>query len=419
MAIQTVRPKTQREFMSKISTPYDPKYGGPEVPFSEEYKAGQPENNRALEVSLKDDEDKDISIGIKDINEAVNHYFTNILRLHVVQNNTRVNVPVIYGSSETWKLAQHDGYYRDGAAKLMAPLLMFKRNTITQNNSLTNKLDGNITRNLQLFEKTFSRRNVYSNFTVLNNRSAEKEYVATVVPDYVTVSYSCVVWTHFMEQMDKLIESLNYASKSYWGDPNRYQFYTTIDSFSESATIETGEDRVIKNTFDLTLNGYLIPETMNRALSATNRVYGTCNIVFGLETADSTETFVAKQRSQPNKKLSNTVVVDSVNKVINQITNNVSPESITYLNTNKQLTGIVTDSVTVTFPAGWLVAPTGLPATSIDNFTFFCNGQFIEKTAIVSFTQAAGVSTLVINPSELSYSLETDDEVVGIGKFNG
>ena len=50
----------------------------------------------------------------------------------------------------------------------------------------------------------------------------------------------------------------------------------------------------------------------------------------------------------------------------------------------------------MTFSSGWLTAPANLPATSIDNFTFFCNGQFIEKTDYTTQTieLTAGASYL-------------------------
>mgnify|MGYP003327239121 CR=1 FL=1 len=400
--------------MNKLVVPYDPKTGNPNQIFSEEFKAGQPEQNRALEISLKDDIDKDFSIGLKDINEAVNYYFTEILKLSVVQNNTKVDVPIIYGNAENWKSVQADGYYRDRNGKLMAPLLMFKRTNLTQNRGLGNKLDGNTVKNVQVFEKSFNRRNVYSNFNVVNSRAPEKEYVVAVTPDYVTVEYSCIVWTHFMEQMDKIIEALNFASRSYWGDPNRFQFYSSIESFQDNLTLEVGEDRLVKNSFTLTLNGYLIPDVMNKSLASVNRVFSAANIVFGLETATSSEQFVANQNQQPGKKLSNIVASDSRN-IINNITN-VPSDVILYINTNKELTGTFVNPTTVVF-GPWLSAPSGLPATSVDSFTFFCNGQFIEKTAIVSFTQSNGVSTLVIDPTLLQYSFEQSDIITGIGKF--
>ncbi len=285
MSIQTTRPQNKREFMDKLVIPYDSRYPNTNNIFSEPYKAGQPEQNRALEVSLRNDSDKDFSIGIKDINEAVHYYFTQILKLSVVQNNTKVEVPILYGNEESWKSVQTDGYYRDSNSKLMAPLLMFKRTNLTQNRGLANKLDGNYARNVQVFERTFNRRNIYSNFNAINNRVPEKEYVVAVSPDYVTVEYTCIIWTHFVEQMDKLIESLNYASRAYWGDPNRFQFYSSIESFQDATTYNTGDDRLIRSNFTLTLNGYLIPETINKSLSTVNRVYGGSNIIFGLETS--------------------------------------------------------------------------------------------------------------------------------------
>jgi hypothetical protein len=359
---------------------------------------------------------------------------------------------------------------------------MFKRNSLTQNRALSNKLDGNVARNLHVFEKTFSKRNVYNNFNAVNNRTREKEYAVAVSPDYVTVEYSCMIWTHFLEQMDKLVESLNFASRSYWGDPNKFQFYSSIESFQDNLTIEIGEDRLVRNNFTLTLNGYLIPDVMNKSLASANRVFGISNVVFGLETATSTEQFIANQNKPVERRLANVIASDSQN-IINQITFNntgsfvttssfnawtgsstsqfagtasyalsaenatsasyalsasyadsalsasyalnggsgsgsIDPATLTYLNTNVNLTGIFVDNVTITFASSWLAAPSGLPTTSVDNFMFFCNGQFIEKTAIVSFVDNLhNTSTLTINPLLLQYNFEVSDEVVAIGKF--
>ena len=143
----------------------------------------------------------------------------------------------------------------------MAPLIMFKRASITQNRNLGNKIDGNKAHNLQLFEKKYSARNAYSNFAALTSRVPEREYLVSIIPDYVTVEYTCVVFTYFVEQMDSIIESLNFASRSYWGDPSKFLFYSSIENFQDNLTFETGEDRVVKSTFTLTLNGYLIPDT--------------------------------------------------------------------------------------------------------------------------------------------------------------
>ena len=420
MAIQIVRPQNRKEFMSKLIGPaYAPNEGTVQKPFSEPTKLGQPEQNRAYEVSERKDGDKDFTIGIKDVDEALMYYFNNYLKLSVVQNNAKLTVPIIYGTPENWKSVQQDGYYRDSNAKLMAPLLMFKRSSITQNRDLGYKLDGNQAHNVQLFKKSFSKRNVYNNFSVLNNRVPETKYVVSATPDYITVEYECILWTYFVEQMDKLVESVNFASRSYWGDPNRFLFYSSIESFQDSITYDIGDNRAVRTNFTITLNGYLIPDSLNKKLATPSNAYGISRVIFGLETSSGTEEFSARVKKGKSGGSKSVLLNDSVN-IVNNITNNTGTDTaaISYLNTNKTVTGTFVSANTVTFPNGFLIAPTGLPATSVVNFTFFVNGQYVEATSIVSFTDNTTSSTLVLNTTALQYNLEASDVIIGVGKFN-
>jgi hypothetical protein len=405
--------------MNKLIEPYDQQVGNPNTVFSEPTKLGQPENNRALEISERNDGDKDFTIGIQDLDEAIMHYFNNVLKLSVVQNNTKLTVPVIYGTPENWKSVQQDGYYRDSGGKLMAPLMMFKRSSVTQNRDLGNKLDGNMVHNVQLFKKGYSKRNVYSNFNVLNNRVPETKYILSATPDYVTVEYECILWTYFVEQMDKLVEVLNFASRSYWGDPNRFQFYSSIESFQDSVTYNVGDNRAVRVNFNITLNGYLIPDSLNKKLATPSNKYSISQIIFGLETSTGTEEFSAKVKRGRSNKVKSVLLNDSVNNV--NITNNfgtTDPAVLTYINTNKTVVGTYVSPTTVTFPNGWLAAPSPLPATSLANFSFFVNGQYIEPSSVTSFTDGVTSSVLVINQALLGYGFEADDVVIGIGKFN-
>ena len=402
--------------MNKLVIPYDETFGNPNSVFSEPYKPGQPQFNRANEISQLKDTARNISIGIKDIDESIQYYFDNTLKLSVIQNNTRLMVPVIYGSPERWKSVQADGFYRDAQGKIQCPLIIYRRENIQANRELGNKLDGNKVNNLILFKKQFSKRNIYDNFNILTNRTPEIEYVAAFPPDYVTITYNCIVFTNFVEQMDKLIESINFASNTYWGDPSKFQFRTRIDSFSNQIILEQGSDRTIKSTFDMVLNGYIIPDSVNRELASINRTFSNTQILFGLEVADSSEQFTANIRKPKAKKISSVQASDSTNVTI-QITEGLTEDVIQYLSRSIQVAGTVINSNTVTFNAGWTIAPSGVPATSADNFMFFANGVLIEKTAITSFVDNDTSSTLVVDVSLLSYSLEATDEIIGIGKF--
>lgn len=415
--IQQTRPQNRREFMRTLEIPYVPSEGVPPPIFSEPQKLGQPEFNRAFEYSIKPTDDKIFSVGIKDIDDAVMYYFNEVLKPNVIQNNTRMNVPVLYGTPENWKSVQADGFYRDQKSKLMAPLIMFKRNTVTQNRTLGNKIDSNKAHNLQFFEKKYTNRNIYSNFNVLNSRIPETEYLVSITPDYVTVEYTCMVWTYFVEQMDSLIEAFNFASRSYWGDPDRFLFYSSIESFQDNISYDIGDDRLVRNTFNLTLNGYLIPDIEMSKIAGMSKAYGASRVIFGLETTSGTETAstTAKKAAIKGK---GALLNDSVNNVYNISTGTLNPATLTYLATNKQLQGTFVNVSTVTFSGIWLSAPAGLPATNVDNFSFFVNGIFVEKTAIVSFvTDGISTSTLTVNNTALGFNFDAQDLILGIGKF--
>jgi hypothetical protein len=256
-----VTPKTQREISESLQEPLTP--GGPGFsPTGNPNDANQP--NRALQTSFKDDTVKPFSVGLEDLDWAVMYYFQNVIRPTVKQNEELIPVPVIYGSPEKWKSFQKDGYYRDLNGRIMAPLLMFKRNSIEKNRGLANKLDANQPNNIAVTNKKYSKQNAYSKFNILNGIKPEQTLYATVVPDYITVTYDCAVFTYYNEQLNKIIEAVEYASDAYWGDPERFKFKTNIDSFSSTVELSDNAERIVKSTFTLKMHGYIIPDTIQK-----------------------------------------------------------------------------------------------------------------------------------------------------------
>jgi hypothetical protein len=270
------RPLNKREFLTSLSEPYvQPEveiqpYSNPNSTYSIDVQPGQPEFNRALEVSLKDDDTKLINIGLEDHDDAILYYLENVIKPTVTQNDRQIAVPIIYGSPERWKSIQADGFYRDKNGKTMVPLIMFKRESFEKNRTLGNKLDGNVVHNVQYFEKQYSQRNVYDNFSVLRNQKPQKEYILGVIPDYITLTYKLSIYTDYVQQMNKIIEALEFASDSYWGDPERYQFRAVISSFPTPVLLENATDRANRSEITLTLQGYIIPNAINVAMAGPN-----------------------------------------------------------------------------------------------------------------------------------------------------
>lgn len=275
-------PKTQREISVEqhIST-YVPA-GNPN--YADSNVSGV---NRALQTSFKNDTTKPFSIGIKDIDEAVFYYFENVIQPSVFQNGERLPVPVVYGSQEKWKSFQKDGYYRDQKGKIMAPLIMFKRDSITKNRSIGNKLDANNPHNYSVSQKKYDSRNSYDNFKVLNNRIPEKQYYATVIPDYVTIEYTCIVFTYYVEQLNKIIESIGYASDAYWGDPERFKFKAMIDSFVFQTELVDNDERIVRSTFNIKMNGYIVPEILQKDINSLKKFSDKTKLIFSIEASSN------------------------------------------------------------------------------------------------------------------------------------
>ena len=245
--------------------------------------------NKGDQVSRKDDLIKDISIGLQDHDEAIMYYFNKVIKPSVIINCNRTNVPIIYGAPERWKSVQKDGYYRDKEGKIQVPLIMFKRDSVEKRRDLGNKLDGNSPQLHYTFQEKYTKRNTYDNFTVLQGRKPQKEIYRVLVPDFVKLQYTCTIWTDYIAQMNKLVEMINYTSDSYWGDKERFQFNARIDTYNNTTELSQGDNRVVKTNFGLTIQGYLVPESLNKKLASDNvlKSFSKSKITFSKELISS------------------------------------------------------------------------------------------------------------------------------------
>jgi len=273
-------PKTQKEISISLQTPTEQRGVGFQP-------IGNPNDvvvpNRAQQTSFDGDDVKPFSIGIQDIDEAVMYYFKNVIQPFVIQNGERLAVPIIYGSPEKWKSFQKDGYYRDVQGRIMAPIIMFKLDSISKNRTIANKLDANMPNNFGVFTKKYSQKNTYDQFSVLNNVVPEQIFYATVVPDYLTVTYSCAIMTYYVEQLNKIIEAVEYASDSYWGDPEKFKFQARIDSFDRIHELSDDKERVVKTTFSIKLNGHIVPDVPQKDINAIKKFTNKSKLVFTTE----------------------------------------------------------------------------------------------------------------------------------------
>jgi hypothetical protein len=80
-------------------------------------------------------------------------------------------------------------------------------------------------------------------------------------------------------------------------------------------------------------------------------------------------------------------------------------------------TGSFVNSTTARFTALTASAPTGMTGTTENDFMFFINGMLIENDAL-TIQQSSTNLNLTLDTNSLGYTLSSQDEVIGFGKFN-
>jgi len=387
------------------------------------------DHNRGTDFSMKGDTVKDISIGLEDIDAAVLYYFNEIIKPNVIQDGERRVVRTIYANPERWKSIQQDGFYRDSNNQPIIPAIVFKRDTVEKVRNIGNKLDGNKVHNYQIVGSKYNKRNAYDQFSVLNNRIPSEQYYISTVPDYINVTYNCIIFTNFVEQNNKIVEAVEFASDSYWGDPARFKFRATIDSFNTALTVDNGTDRIAKSTFNIKLYGYIIPNSVNKDLAtARSKFYTTSQVVFDLEVVDSAgvitnmDTVQFANRAVTNATNATSFIGGGVNVTNNIINSGGGNADLAYLNVNNFATASVITNPTASFTNYNIVNPpagSSLPTTTKTNFSVYRNGQYIGNEYITSISQVGLNIIVIMDTGSLGYDLEVTDTIDLIGKLTG
>jgi hypothetical protein len=207
---------------------------------------------------VKQDESKMLEISIIDVDTVIASYMEKHLIPELEQNGNKVNIPLVYGNAERWKTAQQDGYLKDKLGKIQLPIIMFRRNTIAQNETMKFLKDFRVT---YPTVKKYSQKHAYDRFSLLNPDFKRRfEAYDVRMPNYVTLTYQVTFWTGFTEHNNKIIEQFQYANEQYWGEKGDYKFRVVVSDFDNQQDIGSGTERIIRTNCTLTVNAYLLPK---------------------------------------------------------------------------------------------------------------------------------------------------------------
>ena len=388
--------------MTKIPRPYE----------VEKQKVILQTENRALHTKRSDDTVSNRNVGLLEHDDIIKYQLDNVIMPRIEEGGKIINVPVFFSSPEKWKSIQKDGFIRDARNKIMVPLITYKRTDTTKNRQLSRNIFPDNPQIVETFAVNYSQRNRYDQFSKLSNTVHQKELYNIVVPDYVILTYDCIIWTDQISQMNKVIEAMLYAEGAYWGN-DRLKYFVNIENFSHTYEITVGEDRAIQSTCSIIMKGSIISDAIQKQIAQKSEKSFTINQL-GLEfnMANVKETLTTGgDRFDYKTVLCSELVCGK--------TYGYSSEALLYLANDLTKTATYIDTDTAKFYGEFLaIAPTPLPNTSINDFDFYINGQHVTgNMSGLSFSEQNDGLMLMVDPNIMGFSIHPTDEVIAKGKF--
>ena len=240
--------------------------------------------NRGYLYSRSGENVKNPEVTLLDMDSAIMFYFDEVIQPSVKDNGENVKVPIMYASPEIWKAIQRDGFMRDKKRQVITPVIVYRRTSIEKDDMIPqDKLDANNPHIFYTFEKKFSNINRYDNFHTQIGTLPQKEYYNVTFPDYVVLTYDFIIWTSYIEQMNKIVERVVYSDGAYWGHPDKMRFRSSVDTFTDATEISDTE-RLVRTNFSVTLRGYLLPKGNFDHRSTTQKFITPKKVIIGAET---------------------------------------------------------------------------------------------------------------------------------------
>ena len=226
-----------------------------------------------------------------------------------------------------------------------------------------------------------------------------------------------LIWTDFTTQMNEVIEQIMPYGTFAWGNEfNKYRTFIRNISFE---TVNTaGDDRLVRATIPLTVNGTLMAEQEFRQSTLQKR-YSIKKLQWALvvdtpiSVFDTTivpqELINAKQRI-----ISGNVVIAGGASGGAQI----DIPTMNYLTELVEQSGSFVDGDTITIPASAATNPITKTSATVNEFDIFINGQYIDKSIYTWTPDGSTTQTIEFNSGSLGYELEATDTIIIKGRWD-
>ncbi len=363
-----------------------------------------PENplrNSNREAQIKREQaDLKQSVSLYDVDSAIIGYLSDVVLPTLDDNGQSVKIPVVYGNSERWDGARLNGVYRDQKGKIQLPIFMIRRSGVAKNDAIPV-----LNRHVSYQGVTkWSKDNRYSRFNLLTGNQPKYEVYNITVPDYVEVTYECMGWAGFTEQVNKIVESLNWASDEYWGDKTKYKFMSTITDYNIINELDEGNQRINRVECTINVKAYLLPERFDGE-ETTKKGFGIRRTIFTTETD-----LTANGRMETS--LVNPLVYNSNKDVVDYLALNSTYTDVAV--SNGQLTFAINDIKLIKAPA--LLVGTVTNTLTIDTIGYEIK-VYKNTTRLYEGTDFTATYTNNVLSITFNNGFSLTDNLVITGKF--
>jgi len=270
--------------------------------------------NRAEQISMRDnkvrgnseqtvlpgrDFTKGFAITLKDIDTSIMGHIKDVMRPKIREANEIIKVPVLYGNEERWKAVRSRGVLRDKNGSLILPLIMLKRTDVSFDDAMPMSFDHDVKGKFIKVVRSnrWSKDNHYDRFSVQQGIKPVQENLVSGMPDHVVCTYSIIMMTNYIEQMNVLSDMFLEHIGTYFGNSTEHKFLSSMDGgISDATEMAADGERLIKSEFSLSIKAYVIPEFTSTIFGKTSEIskeLTPSKIVFGVE-GDATDKQVGK-----------------------------------------------------------------------------------------------------------------------------
>ena len=376
--------------------------------------------NRAEQVRRDDDIFRTPKRTIYDIDYAIKWFIDNEIKPQIKFQKELVTVPVIFANGEKWDNVQRLGYIRDEKGMLQSPLIMIKRGTVQERDGLKH-LDQNreAPGNKRIYCNRYNKNNRYEDELwpiPLTQRVQPSEMYLIDIPRYVTVSYDLMMWCDFTTQINELTDQFMLYPRMAWGnEENRFVTYYGSVSYETVNTI--GEDRLIRATLPITVDGTLLNGQEFRR-STLRKLYSVKRVSF--DTVIDIDSGLFDSTQVPTSILAVSQQIFSGGTVIASGGGSSTPinaDTLNYLTNLTDQYATVTSTTTVTVPAAAAVNPALFTTATKNEFDVYINGQYIDKSAYTWTPTDFAPQTIVFDTNILGFTLDPSFIIVVNGRW--